>query len=225
MRILTYNIHGCVGSDRRDVPERVLRVIQEVDADVVALQEVDDDREGRLFISELRKMNYASMVYSPTMTKPTGHYGNLLMTRKKSERIEQHLISVKGFEPRGVIAATTSGVVGRVRIVATHLGLKMSERRWQWRQLFDLCQPVDGEKTAVLMGDFNEWLPFGSNLRRAERAALNTSRLRTFPVRWPIFALDRIFVFGSASQVEFFVPRVTGFREASDHLPLVADLQ
>lgn len=225
MRLLTYNIHGCVGRDGRDVPERVLQVISEVDADVIALQEVDDDREGRYFISALRDMGYASMIYAPTMVKSHGHYGNLLMTRNKSEHIEQHVISVEGLEPRGLIAATTTDVMGRVRIAATHLGLKMSERRQQWQQLFALSQPVADENIAVLMGDFNEWLPFGRSIRLAERTALHASRLRTFPAHWPVFALDRIFVFGSALQVTFCIPKVTGCREASDHLPLVAHLQ
>ena len=225
MRLLTYNIHGCVGRDGRDVPERVLRVISEINADVIALQEVDDDREGRYFLSELRKMDYASMIYAPTMVKPTGHYGNLLMTRNKAERVEQHVISVGGLEPRGLIAATTASVIGRSRIAATHLGLRTSERRQQWRKLLTLSQPLAGENIVVLMGDFNEWLPFGRYLRHAERTFGCVSRLRTFPVRWPLFALDRIFVFGRTSHVEFTVPRVTNYREASDHLPLVADLR
>jgi len=226
MRLLTYNIHGCVGTDGRDMPDRVLRVIREVDADVIALQEVDDDREGRHFISELAKMNYASMIYSPTMMKPTGQYGNLLMTRSHSEQVGHYPIGVKNLEPRGVIAATTNVGIDRLRIVVTHLGLRMSERRWQWRQLFKLSQLVSGnrENIAVLMGDFNEWLPFGRALRLAGRTASHVSQLRTFPARRPLFALDRIFVFGTVAQVEFTVPRVTDVRQASDHLPLVADL-
>lgn len=212
MRLLTYNMHGCVGRDGRDVPERVLRVISEINADVIALQEVNDDREGRYFLSELRKMDYASMIYAPTMVKSIGHCGNLLMTRSKSGRVEQHVISVGCLEPRGLIAATTAGVIGRVRIAATQLGLRMSERRQQWQQTFALSRPAAGENIAVLMGDFNEWLPFGSNLLRAERTALHASRLGTFPVHWPVFALDRIFVFGGTSRVKFTVPRVAHFR-------------
>jgi len=109
MRILTYNIHSCIGRDGHNIPDRVLQVVDEINAGVVALQEVDDDREGRDFISELRKMNYASLIYAPTMVTSKGHYGKLLMTSNKAERVKLHTFSVRNLEPRGIILESSVG--------------------------------------------------------------------------------------------------------------------
>lgn len=225
MRFLSYNIHGCVGRDGKQDADRVLDVIQQVDADVIALQEVDDDREGLVFISKLHQLGYGSILYGPTMRKPEGDYGNLLMTRSTADRVGRYEINVDGSEPRGIITASTQGDIGRVRIVATHLGLGIAERRMQWAKLLEQFKMEHDESCAVMMGDFNEWLPWGRSIRNAKAMASHVSALNTFPVGWPVFALDRIFVLGQAPRVKFYLPKSVEARTASDHRPLMADLQ
>ena len=84
MRILSYNIHGCVGRDGREDPDRVLEVIQRTDADIVGLQEVhQDDRD---FLRKLEHLPYRSVLYGKTMRKPSANYGNVLLLRDPNHR-------------------------------------------------------------------------------------------------------------------------------------------
>lgn len=118
MRILTYNVHGCIGRDGRDDPDRILDVIRQADADIVGLQEVhSDDALDRDFLRKLEHFPYHAVIYGKTMRKPNAEYGNVLLLREpplKIERIE--LPSVKG-EPRGAIIADTMQGEQQLRVI------------------------------------------------------------------------------------------------------------
>jgi len=226
MRVLTYNIHDCVGRDSILSPQRVLKVIRQVDADAVALQEVHDDPSNQEFLSALPHTQYNSIIYGETMRKAVGPYGNLLLTRHPTDSIERHNISVDRVEPRGAITASMRTESGVVKIVATHLGLMASERRQQWEQILRLCEQRErGEHSSILLGDVNEWLPVSRTLRAVRARATACSKLKTFPMRLPLFALDRIILFGKNAEVTFSIPDIPEARVASDHLPLVADIR
>ncbi len=224
MRFLTYNIHGCVGSRFRFDSGAILAVLEEVDADVVALQEVhDDDERDRSFLRELRRLDYSEVIYGQTMRNPGGRYGNVLMTKAQAESIERIDLSKGIWEPRGAIAAEVREHGKTVDILATHLGLNGRERSLQLRQL----EERRGRRKAdleILMGDLNEWNPASSRSRYLRGQFAPSSHPRTFPASLPIFRLDRIHV--RPLSISYSLKSVGGrlAKSASDHLPLLAEI-
>ncbi|HSM22272.1 MAG TPA: endonuclease/exonuclease/phosphatase family protein, partial [Rubrivivax sp.] len=112
---------------------------------------------------------------------------------------------------------------GQLRVIATHLGLRPAERRHQIETL--LAGLGDDTVPTVLMGDLNEWFLWGRPLRRLHRHFGATPAPSTFPARWPVLALDRIWVEPRARLLQLRRHRTALARQASDHLPLVAQIQ
>jgi len=226
--LATYNVHRCVGLDGRRDPERVLAVLDELDADVVALQELEWHPEDALHVLDrfARRLGCRGLA-GPTLLARKGHYGNALLTRLAVR--EQRLIdlSVPGREPRGAIDVTLDGPAAPVRVLATHLGLRGRERRLQIARLLappDSPEP-GAETAAVLLGDINDWCPWG-RCRRTLRARFGRLRApATYPARWPLLALDRICATPGGALREVAAHRSPLAREASDHLPLRAVLE
>lgn len=230
MRLLSYNIHGCVG--RRGIvdPDAVIGVIREADADVVALQEVHGDNAvERGFLRSLeRDLDYPVILHGPTMSKDEADYGNVLMSRSLPLTDERIDLSFPRREPRGAIRMTLRWDRHTLKITATHLGLAPAERRAQLRQIAaDLPDEAgSGPTIQVLMGDLNEWLPFGRAGRTLRKRFGRVKTVPTFPARFPLFALDRIHVRPDhLVRVEKRTLDSKTARTASDHLPLVADLK
>lgn len=228
LRLMTYNVHGCIGRDRVEDSERVLEVIRAADADVIALQEVYDlDTEDRNFLRGLERLGYASLIYGPTMLKAIGPYGNILMSRRSPIQFDKVDLSLEGVEPRGAIRALLPFAGGQISICVTHLGLSAKERKVQLSQLLEGFSPTSGnlgETPCVLMGDLNEWWPWSRNLFAINQRFEDISKLMTFPVRLPLFALDRICVQNFRGQIKYSRPKSELARAASDHRPLIADL-
>ena len=229
IRFLSYNIHGCVGWDRRETPELTLEVIRRTGADVVALQEVYDNDDAALsFLRGLETLPHEALVYGSTLRRHPGSYGNVLVSRFPLSDVRQVDLSVRGREPRGAIRAVLRTAGGPVTLVAAHLGLSRAERATQFRTLAGLWGDngtAGGAAGEVLMGDFNEWAPWSRRMRDLRRCFDVCSRARTFPSVLPLFALDRICVRGPGVTARFDGPRVPGAGRASDHLPLVADVR
>ena len=224
LRILSYNIHGCVGSDGCEDADRVLEVIRSADADVVALQEVyDDDVEDRSFLRGLERLNYASVIYGQTMRKNTGAYGNILMLRHESSSVERINLSQSGAEPRGAIRAEFDYAGQSIEVLATHLGLKSRERA---RQIDTLIQASECASPGlrILMGDLNEWWPASRALRKIAAKYSQVSQVNTFPSKWPLLKLDRIYVDAPGASVRFSRMESQEARIASVHLPLLAEM-
>jgi endonuclease/exonuclease/phosphatase family metal-dependent hydrolase len=222
MRIATYNIHGCIGTDRRREPRRVLRVLEELDADVIALQEVEAEEAGEplgLFAKALA----CSAVTGPTLLRGGRFYGNALLTRVPLAGVTRLDISMPGREPRGAIDAILGHESGPVRVMATHLGLAPGERRRQVRKLLAHLGP-DLRDPAVFLGDLNEWWLWGRPLRSLRRSFARTPAPPTYPSWLPLLALDRIWVHPQARLRSIAVHRSARARTASDHLPLVATI-
>jgi endonuclease/exonuclease/phosphatase family metal-dependent hydrolase len=227
LRIATYNVHQCVGADGRRLPERVAAVLREIDADVVGLQEVDarpggghDSMQMDYLASQLELEAFAG----PTILRHDGHYGNALLTRRPVLDLRHVDLTVYRREPRAAIDVRLD-VGGRtVRLVATHLGLLPGERRKQVRRLLDLLGQEAGVPT-ILCGDINEWFGVGRPLRWLNRRLGPCSRLTTFPAAFPIFALDRVWSTPPARLVRVAAHVSETARVASDHLPLVADVE
>lgn len=229
VRILSYNIHGCIGRGGREDAEAVLEVIRRADADIVALQEVqDNDDADRSFLNALDRLGYASVLHGPTMKKPSGHYGNVLMSRHPVISEERLDLSYPGREPRGAIRARLSVDGAGVEVLATHLGLGMRERRVQLQMLAEVLPDWETESADVVrigMGDFNEWMPGARTRRLLRRLFGHSPRVATFPAVFPLIALDRIHVRPRSALVLIGAFRGAGANRASDHLPLLAELR
>jgi endonuclease/exonuclease/phosphatase family metal-dependent hydrolase len=221
----TWNVHECVGGDRRRDPERVAAVLGEVSADVFALQEVHSDARGGGSLDQARFLADAmgfGAVAGPTLRRRGGDFGNLLLTRLPVQSVRRHDLSVPGREPRGAIEVLLERPGARLRVVVVHLGLRARERATQARSLLDGVGTSPPEETLVVLGDFNEWLPWRAALRLPRRRFGAFPALRTFPAWRPVLALDRVWVEPAARLLQLAVHRSPLGVQASDHLPLVA---
>jgi endonuclease/exonuclease/phosphatase family metal-dependent hydrolase len=230
LRVASYNIHQCVGTDRRRDPERVAAVLREVDADVIGLQEVDA-RPGAA--SDSMQMQYLASalglhaVAGPTIVRHDGHYGNALLSRRPVLDVRRVDLTVYRREPRAAIDADLDVDGAVVRVIVTHLGLLPGERRIQVQRLLDVLgeEGNGGSSATLLCGDINEWFAVGRPLRWLNARLGRAAAVRTFPTFWPVFALDRLWVSPRPALAAVRAHVTPASRIASDHLPLVADLQ
>ncbi len=223
LRIASYNVHRAIGADRRTDPARILAVLREIDADVLALQEVEAHDDGADMLAWLAKETGFHAVAGTTLLRHDGHYGNGLLTRCPVREKRVCDLSWRGREPRGAIAADLDCGGQRLRVVATHLGLRPAERREQVTQLLHLFKERPHDRS-VLLGDLNEWFLWGRPLRRLHRHFQETPSVATFPARMPVLALDRIWTHPRTMLRRVVAHKTTLSRAASDHLPLVATL-
>jgi endonuclease/exonuclease/phosphatase family metal-dependent hydrolase len=223
--LASYNIHGCVGRDGRYDRARVLHVLKELQADVIALQEVETHRGGLDLLSYLAEGTGTTALAGPTLALREGHFGNALLTRFPVANVERLDLTYHRREPRWALGADLDCGGGvKLRAVATHLGLGPRERRFQVRRLLKLFR-TPRSWPAVLMGDLNEWLLWGRPLRWLHAYFDRSPALATFPARLPLFALDRILVHPHGGLANVAVHATRAARVASDHLPLKAQLR
>jgi endonuclease/exonuclease/phosphatase family metal-dependent hydrolase len=219
---VSYNIHQCVGTDGLRDPGRIARVISELDAQVIGLQEVNSKTGAGI---EEAQMDYLAQVTGlqavpgSTVRREDSQYGNVLLTGYPVVEIRLVDLSVPGREPRGAIDAMLD-IHGRaVRVIVTHLGLTVSERRKQVELLVPILRNQK-EYPVILLGDTNEWLPLSRAIRTLHRCLGKAPAKPTFPARFPLFPLDRIWVRPREALQTVRVHRSPLAKIASDHLPL-----
>ena len=185
LTIATYNIHGAVGSDGRFAPARVARVLREINADIIALQEVP--LGGSPWPNVLHRLQQASGlvgVEGYTFTVSGRRFGNAILSRYPIVATRRIDLSFCSREPRGAVDADIYCHGTLLRVVATHLGLRAAERR---AQISTLLQAFDtAEMPVILMGDVNEWFVWGRTLRQLVSHFDSVPALVTFPARWPL---------------------------------------
>jgi endonuclease/exonuclease/phosphatase family metal-dependent hydrolase len=226
LRAATYNIHSSVGTDGRRDPARIARVIRSIDPDLIGLQEVDSgywNRQGEETVGLLEQETGLNAVTGPTLRRRDSHYGNALLTRLPVTAIRRFDLSVPGYEPRGAIDVSLKPPGLRLRAMVTHFGLKKAERARQTRELLEILED-DGSDLTILFGDFNEWTLFGPTRRRFNRKLGRHPAKPTFPSRFPFLRLDRIWCRPARALENIRVEKSPPAREASDHLPLVAEI-
>jgi endonuclease/exonuclease/phosphatase family metal-dependent hydrolase len=221
--VATYNIHRAVGGDGVFDPGRIVGVLGELDAHLVALQEVQRGAAGRDLVHLCCDRLGAEWVSGATMLRRDAEYGNILLSRYPVLSVERLDLSVPPHEPRGALDVVVDCGGWRLRVLATHLGLRPYERRRQVRRLLAALDARE-ELPTVLMGDLNEWFLWGRPLRWLHVQFRRTPAPATFPARLPMFALDRLWVRprGLLERLEVHASPLA--RIASDHLPLVATL-
>lgn len=225
IRLATYNIHRFVGRDRHKDMTRTGRVIDEMQPDIIALQEVEYF-ESPAELDLLLPGNNFHVVPGPTMISGTEHYGNVLLSRFPVEEKRKINLSYPGREERGAIDVDISVSGKKVRIIATHFGLSPGERREQANLLLaDIEKSKTGEEIILLMGDMNEWFLWGRPLRWIHRYFGCCPDHATYPAGFPIFSLDRIWCHPPELLVSRTVHRTRLARIASDHLPLAGILE
>jgi endonuclease/exonuclease/phosphatase family metal-dependent hydrolase len=226
LRVATYNVHACVGTDGRHDPDRVAAVIAELDADIVALQEFTYPAsvaiETRMPVA-LTMADAYECVLGPTRQTVTECFGNALLTRHRIVEVHRFDLSMERREPRGAIAATIEVRGTIVHILAVHLGLRVRERRFQVRQILDYLDSVR-HMLVVVLGDFNDWLPGRSVVHVLDDRLGTPPRPASYPVHWPIVALDRIWVTPLRALRRIITHVTPTARLASDHFPVVADV-
>ena len=227
MKIVSWNVHRCIGTDGKYRPDRIAEGLTSFRADVVALQEIDSSlrvSDGTDQLAYLAAALGMHVVMAPTLELDYGAYGNALLSKEAFSSFEEFDLSYRRFEPRGALKAQTHYGEMSVQVVVTHLGLKYWERSYQIDQLMKKVE-WKSQTLSVLLGDFNEWYSWGENTRELERRFLRSPRLGTFPSRWPSLPLDRILIRGWDGPIFYEVPKNKLTQVASDHLPLVAKLQ
>ena len=225
LRIGTYNIRRTIGADGLADSSRIIRVLQEIECDVLALQEVgyQPEQSGHL-LEQLAEAMGAEVVEGITLRDERGHYGNAVLSRLPIAEVRRFDISVPRREPRGALDVRVEIDGLPIQLLATHLGLRPVERRHQVRRLLQIID-ASTAPIKVLLGDLNEWFLWGRPLRWLHRAFQETRALRTFPARRPVLALDRIWVAPGESLGRLYVHDSETARWASDHLPLVAVIE
>ncbi|HZP89254.1 MAG TPA: endonuclease/exonuclease/phosphatase family protein [Burkholderiales bacterium] len=225
VRVVTYNVHGCVGRDGRYDPERVIKVLRHVDGDVIALQELQwDPREALHLLEDFAHRLHYRPIAGPTLLRKTGHYGNALLTRLPLKRAVRFDLTFERHEPRGAIEALLQGPQAPLRVIATHLGLRPAERRAQMRRILRHLEH-DHCHLTVLMGDLNEWFLWGRPLRWLRAWFGHMPAPASFPSSLPVFALDRIWVRPRERLLRLSVHNRGCASVASDHLPVMAELR
>lgn len=229
LRVVSYNIHRCVGVDGLKRPSRIAEVLKRLDFDVAGLQEVesgDTTRSPARQLAELAQLTGYHAVAGATVFNPAGDYGNGLLVRGAPLRIASHDLSVRDFEPRGALDVTQQTRAGPVRVVVTHLGLGIAERRLQLERLLDIVaeDSADSAIPTFLLGDFNEWFPWARGRRRLVERFGTIPLPKTFPTRFPLFALDHVWVRPRRLLLSLSAERTPLTRMASDHLPVLATI-
>jgi len=227
LTVASYNVHGCVGTDRRRDVARVARVLRELDAQVIALQELDfhpDDLVRPEPIATLADLSGYQAIWAPTERSGSDHFGNAILTTLPIRSARTLDLSYKHCERRCALDAELEAGATRLRVIATHLGLRPSERRYQVQKILSSTTDDEGETLTVLLGDINEWFLPGRPLRWLHARFGYGPSVRTFPAQFPLLSLDRIWAHPPAALSHVRAHSSGEARRASDHLPVVAEL-
>jgi endonuclease/exonuclease/phosphatase family metal-dependent hydrolase len=218
-RVLTWNVHGTLNLNPRFDLAAVCATIRKWSPDIAALQEVDSRHRTDDPFKELANAVGRHQVDARSIVTQDGDYGQVLISRWPfvgEPRVTD--VSYREREPRRAISVQIETPIGRVKVVATHLGLSIRERHAQAAAIAGL---IDRPLT-IVVGDFNDWFWVKSVRSVLARCCPSRTRLRTFPSRLPMMRLDRIYVAPGARIVNAWTDR--GARAYSDHLPVLADI-
>jgi endonuclease/exonuclease/phosphatase family metal-dependent hydrolase len=258
LRVVTWNVHGCVGTDGRFLPERTADALRALAPDVAMLQEVGDNRGVHPPIDQATALAGALGLHCAigiTMPREPFGYGNCTLSRWPILDSSTVDLSYPTREPRACLRAVVGHDELRLTTLNVHLGLGASERRYQLGRILETLladyaaeqvrhhrqfpwlwrwRKVDVDKLAtlpeplVLAGDFNDFPPGPVTRTLANRlrdAGARTPRRATFPSRRPLLRLDRVYTSRAVGITAVEVARSPLLRVASDHLPIVVDVE
>ena len=200
-------------------------MLSELDADLVALQEVPLQGAHDDFLVDLEHATGYHVAAGPLFQRRGTDFGNAVLSRQRSSASAHVDLTVDGYEPRGALDVRIDvGARGPLRVLATHLGLRPGERREQVKRLLAAVE-VESPQPTILMGDLNEWYLWGRPLRWLHaHFREKPGAPPTFPARRPVFALDRIWISPAGCLRRLHRHASPLARVASDHLPLIAEV-
>jgi endonuclease/exonuclease/phosphatase family metal-dependent hydrolase len=237
LRIMTYNVHSCIGLDGKNSPERIARIIARTRPDVVALQELDHGKkrtskqdQARL-IAKALEMNYH---YHPVLNVKSEKYGDAILSRFPIKSVKTYNLPkparMKWLEQRGAIKITIKLGPKNITIINTHLGLTAPEKIIQVKYLAQNIVKNANENYIILCGDFNfsQSSSFHKDLSeffspQDKYPRLKNTKIKTWPCTYPIAAIDHFFYSKNIKLLEINSPKEDLVRIASDHIPLIAD--
>lgn len=212
--------------DRRRDPERIMAVLRELDADVIALQEADRRIGTRETVLPRALLDDSPWRVADVAKRPhsIGWHGNAILVRRHLAISECHALDMPTIEPRGAACAIFSGDSGSFRVIGTHLDLSGLRRREQVRSLLRFASN-HGAMPTVILGDFNQW---GHRTGAMREFAADWGQIApgpSYPSRRPVARLDRIVHCGGWRCHDAAVHHSALAAVASDHLPIIADLE
>ena len=232
LRIATYNIHRCRGMDRRTIPSRVAEVIRELNADVVALQEViGAGPSGAGQAEEIGAALGMGWVMHSVRTLRNHQFGNVVLSRLPIVHHGHYELTWRTCEERACQRADLDlGEQCKLHIYNVHLGTAVLERRYQAARLAAFVHDHRIKGPKIILGDFNEWLKglatkTLSSLFKSIDILEHLKRRRTYPGIFPVLHLDHIYYEGDVTVRKMELVRTRKALMASDHLPLVADFR
>ncbi|MDR6787713.1 endonuclease/exonuclease/phosphatase family metal-dependent hydrolase [Sphingomonas sp. BE138] len=227
LKVASYNMRKAIGTDRRRSPERVLQVLREIDADVVALQEADrrfGQRAAVLTPHLLEEHSDWQSVGLGMRAGSMGWHGNAILVRKSARVLDCEQLHLPALEPRGAVMADVAVGDVAVRVVGMHLDLSGLWRRRQAATILSHVAASARPLPTVMMGDLNEWTRAAGCLRDFGAAFHFADTGPSFHARRPIARLDRIMVSRELRVAACGVHQSPAARVASDHLPIWATL-
>lgn len=226
--VASYNMRKAIGTDRRRRPERTVEVLNEIGADVVALQEADrrfGARQSAIPPHLLEEHSDYKPVPLDARAGSIGWHGNALLVRTHVQVLDRELIHLPSLEPRGAVLADLQVNGSALRVVGMHLDLS---GLWRRRQAHAILAHIAGKPDrlpTVLMGDLNEWSAAGGCLRDFGHRHQFAPCGKSFHARRLVAQLDRIMVSDGFDVIEAGTHQSAAARRASDHLPIWARLQ
>jgi endonuclease/exonuclease/phosphatase family metal-dependent hydrolase len=228
IRVASYNMRKAIGTDRRRRPERTIEVLNELGADVVALQEADRRFGARTSALPLHMIGEHSD-YKPVpfneRSGSLGWHGNAMLVKKDVVVTRTELVHLPSLEPRGAVLADLDVHGEALRVVGMHLDLSGLWRRRQAHTILAYLAARGDDVPTVLMGDLNEWSTRGGCLRDFAHHCRFADCGRSFHSRKLVARLDRIMVMNGLDVVEAGTHHSAASLKASDHLPIWAQLK
>lgn len=242
-RLMTYNVHRCIGWSpfgKTPAPQRIADVIAAYEPDIVALQELDVGRARTGGVDQAHAIACEldmEMHFHPAMRVMEELYGDAILAAFPSRLVHAGplpgLASKPRLEPRGALWAAIDVGGVTVQVINTHLGLTGVEQTAQIAHLLDdtWCGGTGWSGPRVLAGDFNAWpgtAPYrllAEHMRDTQVRVEGHKPHATFPSYLPLRRIDHIFVSEEIAVTACDVPGTSLTRRASDHLPLIADLE
>ena len=237
LRVVTYNIHkGIGGVDRRYRLSRISETLAHCQPDIVCLQEVDDGvprSRGDAQASALAKaLALPHFAYQHNVKLTQGHYGNAILSRFPLTDVTHVDLTIPLKKRRRALLAKCQLRFDHRRrtllIASLHLGLAGFERQIQLRRLLQhrLVQHAASRSSIILGGDYNDiWGTLGNRILQPAGYRSVSRATRTFPAVLPMRPLDRIYYHGPLHSYHVFASHTQLARQASDHLPLIADFE
>lgn len=226
--VASYNIRKSVGTDWRRDPGRILEILGEIDADIVALQEVDrrfGSRTSSISTDMIEKRTGYLPIRFGVRKQSLGWHGNTILVKSGIEVLNHSTLTLPALEPRGAVLADLQKGEDKLRVIGLHLGLVDLWRRRQAQSVLNQLDVLDETLPTVIMGDLNEWTTEGGCLAHFARDHNVIAPGPSFHSSRPVLAFDRIITTLDIDVVASGVHRSALARKGSDHLPIWARLK